>query len=357
MNTMSAMTTGQRDGSASDVLTDAPPVAMLDVLAARRRIAPWIRRTPCVSSSWLSDASGGDVRLKLECLQVAHSFKARGAFNAALILRDVRANDGGAGAAAGAPRLVTASTGGHGRALSTAARALGFSCVVFAPANAAATKLAAIRGLGADLRADAPNFDEAERRARAFADDDSQGAAYVSAYNDPRIVAATGTIALEILEEDPDIDTLIVPLGGGGLISGVALAAKTVRPEIRIVGVEPEHNAFFHTKRARGREAAVTLQPTLADALAGSTELDSITFPFVERLVDDLVLVSEAEIGAAIGDLAGHEHLVVEGAGATVAAALVAKRVDVRGKKVAAIVTGSNIDRARLATLLASEQR
>lgn len=324
----------------------AAPVSMLDVLAARRRIAPWIRRTPYIPSSWLSGASGADVRLKLECLQVAHSFKSRGAFNAALTLREEANGDR-------APRLVTASTGGHGRALSHASHALGFDCVVYAPSNAAPTKLDAIRALGADLRADAPDFDEAERRARAFAADDSNGAVYVSAYNDPRIVAATGSIALEILEDDPDIDVLLVPLGGGGLISGVALAAKAVRPDIRVIGVEPEHNAFFTTKRARGREATVPLKPTLADALAGSTELDSITFPFVERLVDDIVLVSEDAIGAAIGDLAATEHIVVEGAGATVAAALLSKRVDVRGRKVAAIVTGSNIDRARLATLIA----
>jgi threonine dehydratase len=323
------------------------PVTMVDVLAARRRIAPWIRRTPYITSSWLSNASGADVRLKLECLQVAHSFKSRGAFNAALTLREAQA-DG-----ARAPRLVTASTGGHGRALSHASHALGFECIVFVPSNAASTKLTAIRALGADLRADAPNFDEAERRARAFAAEARNGAEYVSAYNDPRIVAATGSVALEVLEDDPEIDVLLVPLGGGGLISGVALAAKAVRPNIRVIGVEPAHNAFFHTKRAHGREAAVPLQPTLADALAGSTELDSITFPFVERLVDDIVLVTEAAIGAAVADLAAHEHIVVEGAGATVAAAITSKRVDVAGKKVAAIVTGSNIDRARFAALMA----
>jgi threonine dehydratase len=316
-------------------------VDVLDVLKARQRIAPWIRRTPLASSSWLSAACGADVRLKLECLQVTHAFKARGAFNAALTLRDANL----------VPRLVTASSGNHGRALAYAAQALGLDCLVFAPADTPATKLNAIRACGAELCADARDYDEAERRAKAFAVEHQ--AAYISPYDDARIVAGTGTIGLEIIEDDPGVEVVLVPLGGGGLVGGIATALKAVRPGVRVIGVEAELNPAFHTIHARGRFEAIPTHATLADGLGGNVDPDSITLDLVERLVDDIVLVGERAIGAAISDLVAHEHLVVEGAGAVAVAALASDQVDVAGRSVAVIVSGGNIDRSRLATLLA----
>ena len=167
-----------------------------------------------------------------------------------------------------APRLVTASTGNHGRALATAARAAGLSCVVFAPAGTPATKQNAIRAAGAELRADFPGYDEAESAALAFAAAHA-GAVYVSRYNDPLIVAGTGTIGLEILDDYPDADTILVPVGGGGLISGIATAVKALRPQMRVIGVEAARNPAFNTIRAKGLDANIDIQPTLADALGG----------------------------------------------------------------------------------------
>jgi threonine dehydratase len=317
------------------------------VRAARERIAPYVRRTPFVASTWLSEFAGADVRLKLESLQVTQAFKARGAFNAALTIRERAGDRGGE-----APRLVTASTGNHGRALATAARATGLSCVVFAPAGTPATKQNAIRAAGADLRADYSGYDEAEAAALAFAAE--HGATYVSPYNSPLILAGTGTIALEILDDQPDLDVILVPIGGGGLIGGIATAIKAIRPAVRVVGVEAARNPVFHTMRTKGPDAALDIQPTLAEALGGNVEAESITIDVVQRLVDDIVLVDEDAIAAAIRALVENDRLVVEGAGAIAAAAIASKRVDVTGRKVAALVTGGNIDRAKLASLLAS---
>lgn len=325
-------------------------VDLAAVRAARERIAPYVRRTPLVASTWLSDLAGADVRLKLESLQVTQAFKARGAFNAALTIRARGGAHGGDRAAGAVPRLVTASTGNHGRALATAARAAGLSCVVFAPASTPPTKQNAIRAAGADLRAVYPGYDEAEADALAFAASD--GAVYVSPYNDPLIIAGTGTIGLEIHDEQPDIDTILVPIGGGGLISGIATAIKALRADVRVIGVEAARNPVFHTIRAKGRDATIDIRPTLADALGGNVEADSITIDIIHRLVDDIVLVDEDAIASAVGALVENDRVVSEGAGAIAAAAIASKRVDVTGRKVVALVTGGNIDRAKLASLL-----
>lgn len=320
------------------------------VRAARERIAPYVRRTPLVASTWLSELAAADIRLKLESLQVTQAFKARGAFNAALTIRQ-RANsgDGGGGEM---PRLVTASTGNHGRALATAARAAGLSCIVFAPSGTPATKQNAIRAAGAELRAAYPGYDEAEAAALAFAS--SNGAVYVSPYNDPLIVAATGTIGLEILDDYPNFDTILVPIGGGGLISGIATAVKALHSDVRVIGVEAARNPVFHTMRTKGPDATLDIQPTLADALGGNVEQGSITIDIVQRLVDEIVLVEEDAIAAAVGALVENDRVVTEGAGAIAAAAIASKRVDIAGRKVAVLVTGGNIDRAKLAALLST---
>ncbi len=324
-------------------------MTMQDVFATRRRIAPWVRRTPLVPSDWLSRETGAQVRIKLESLQVTNAFKSRGAFNIALSMRETRDTR---------PRLVTASSGNHGRALSHAARVLGFECVVFAPATTPAAKLDPIRQSGATLNVDSPTYDEAEAAAKQFAKDHAaDGSTFISAYNDERIIAATGTIAMEICEDDPAVDTILVPIGGGGLISGIAMAAKAMRPSMQVIGVEAAHNAFMHTARARGAMAMIDVQPTLADGIAGNNDLDSITFGYIQRFVDDIVLVSEEEIATAVRELAARDHLIVEGAGAVATAALLGGRIaNVSGRRVAVIASGSNIDLARLAPILASQR-
>ena len=316
---------------------------MIDVLRARQRIAPYVRRTPLVQSLWLSDAADARVSLKLESLQASNSFKLRGAFNA-VVARLERPE--------GAPRrLVTASAGNHGRALAAAAETFHLPLVVFTPADAPQSKLGAIRRHGADLRAAGRDYDDAERMAKAFARE--TGAEFISPYNDRDVVAGAATIALELFEDAPDLDTLVVPIGGGGLIGGVAQTARAIRPDVDVVGVEVEASCAFQTSVRAGRLVEIVPGETLADGLGGNPDPETITFDLIRRFVDRIVTVSEADLAAAVVGLVEHEHLVAEGAGAAATAAIAGRRIDVRGRQVAAIVTGGNIDRGRLAALLA----
>lgn len=317
---------------------------IVDVLRARKRIAPYVRPTPLVPSTWLSDLAGARVSLKLESLQRSHSFKSRGAFNA-VIARLERLGD--------APRqLVTASAGNHGRALAAAAELFRLPLIIFTPADAPLTKLAAISRHGAELRAIGRDYDDAERLARVLAAE--TGAEFISPYNDADVIAGAATVALEIFEDAADTDALVVPIGGGGLISGVATVAKATSPACEVVGVEVEASCAFQTSVRAGRLVEIVPAPTLADGLGGNPDPETITFAFVQRLVDRIVTVSEADLSAAIVGLVEAEHLVTEGAGAAATAAVVGRRVDLAGRNVVVIVSGSNIDRARLAALLRS---
>jgi threonine dehydratase len=318
---------------------------MIEILRARRRIAPYVRRTPLVYSDWLSAHTGARVSLKLESLQLSNSFKSRGAFNA-VIARLERPG--------GAPsQLVTASAGNHGRALAAAARTFHLPLVVFTPSDAPTSKLDAIRRDGADLRPDGRDYDEAERMAKAYAKE--HGAEFISPYNDADVIAGAGTVASEMFEDDPHLDTIIVPIGGGGLIGGVATAVRAIAPRCEIVGVEVEaSNAFQQSVRA-GALVEIVPGPTLADGLGGNPDPDTITFDLIQRLVDRIVTVSEGDLAAAITGLVESEHLIAEGAGAAATAALVGARVDERGRHVGVIVSGSNIDRTRLQSILGSD--
>jgi threonine dehydratase len=318
-------------------------MTLVDVLRARQRLAPYLRRTPLAASPWLSALSGARVSLKLESLQRSNSFKARGAFNA-VMARIER------GLPPAAP-LVTASSGNHGRALAEAAAAFGLPLVVFAPADTATTKVDAIRRLGAELRLDARDYDEAERLAKAFAA--SQGASFISPYNDADVIAGAATIALELFEDAPATAVILVPIGGGGLISGVAAAAKSLSPACEVVGVEAEASSPFQASLKAGRIVEIVPRETLADAVGGNVDPDTITFAFIRQFVDRLVTVSEEDLAAAIAGLVESEHLIAEGAGAAATAALVGRRVDIKGRQAVAILSGANIDRERLARILA----
>jgi threonine dehydratase len=314
---------------------------MIDVLRARKRIAPYVRRTPLTQSSWLSDLAGATVAIKPESLQVSHSFKARGAFNAVIARLERRHPP---------DKLVTASAGNHGRALAAAAKTFHLPLVVFTPADAPTTKLDAIRRDGADLRPDGRDYDDAERMAKAFAR--QTGAEFISPYSDPDVIAGAGTVAVEMFEDDAALDTLIVPIGGGGLISGVAMAAKAINPRCEVIGVEVAvSNAFQQSVRA-GKLVEIVAGASLADGLGGNPDPETITFAVIQRLVDRIVTVSEADLAAAIVGLVEAEHLIAEGAGAAATAALVGRHVDLRDRRAGVIVSGGNIDRARLAQIL-----
>jgi threonine dehydratase len=276
-------------------------------------------------------SDGADVYLKLETLQPAFSYKIRGAWNAVLAL-DVRGD---------ASALVTASAGNHGRALAHAARVSGRQLRVYVPSGAPRIKLDAIRAEGAEMHRCA-DYDEAERRARE--DARQTGATYISPYSHPDVIAGAGTVGLEIMEDLPGVTTIVVPIGGGGLVSGIAIAAR--ESAARIVGVEAEASCPFTRSLAEGRIVTVTVGPTLADGLAGNLDPDTITFDIIRRLVDRIVLVSEDEIRAAIQGLAIEERLIAEGAAATAVGALRAGRIDAGqpGQRIAIVLSGANID-------------
>jgi threonine dehydratase len=317
-------------------------VSIIAVLEARRRIAPHVRRTPLVRSPWLSRATGADVWLKLESQQRSNAFKVRGAFNAALHLAERGER----------PTLVTASAGNHGRALAEAAAATGMPCVVFTPSDAPRTKLDAIQAAGARLEASYPNYDAAEHAAKDYAA--SSGGCFVSAYTHPDVIAGGGTVGLEMIEDQPRLDVVLVPMGGGGLISGIGVALSQLAPGCRLIGVEAEASEAFGTARRHGRITAIDPQPTIADGLGGNLEPGAVTFDYVQRHVGEIVAVAEASIVGAIGDLAGHDHQIAEGAAAVGPAALAAGRIpDLAGRTVGVVLTGANIDRARLGRCLA----
>ncbi len=305
------------------------------ILAAKRRIDPFVLRTPLRRSAWLSRETGGDVHLKLESIQLTGSFKIRGAFNFA-----VRH-------AARSPRqpIVTASAGNHGRALAFTAAALGLHAVVHAPETAPAAKLGAIRELGAELRL-WPDYDAAEREAKRHAAE--AGLPYLSPFSHPDIVAGAGTVAVEVLEDLPDVDLIVVPVGGGGLVCGIGVATKAASRGIEVVGVEVEASHPFTTGIAAGRIVPIEVGPSLADGLVGNLDPDTITFDLARHVVDRFVLADEHTLQRAVRTLLAEEHLVAEGAAAVGVAALLARRLDVTGRKVAVIVTGSNIDREKL---------
>ena len=314
------------------------------VFAARQRIAPHIRRTPLVYSPWLSSQAGATVRLKLESLQVTNSFKARGAVNVAAARLEREAGD-----VERSRMLVTASAGNHGRAMAYACERLGLRLVVFTPKDAPRAKLDPIVRHGADLRADASTYEEAELLAKQFAA--AERVTYISPYSHPDVIAGAATIALEILEDWPEVETILVPVGGGGLVSGVALAVKAVSSRVQVVGVEAAASPAFSTSLAAGRITEVTVRPTMADGLAGNMDPDTITFDLIQRYVDRVVVSSERAIEDAVRGLMTHEHLVAEGAGAVAVAAL-AEGLRVKGRHIAVVLSGSNIDSARLGALL-----
>lgn len=309
-----------------------------DVLACRSRIASGIRTTPLVESHWLSTVAGADVRLKLESLQICNTFKARGALNA--LRRLVERHAGSA-----PPEVVTASAGNHGRGIAWAAERCGLRATIFTPRHAPRAKLDAISRHGAELRAVADTYEESERLALEHAV--ATGAVYVSPYNDDDVIAGAGTTAVEILEHWPDVEVVIAPVGGGGLISGVAVAAKGMKPTAQVIGAEAEASPAFTSARRAGRLVTVDVHPTIADGLAGNAEADTRTWPYVRDLVDQVVAVPESELRAGVRNLLAQEHLVAEGAGVAGVAALAAGLAP-RGRRTAIIVSGSNIDLARL---------
>src|SRR5262245_31370373 len=248
-------------------------------------------------------------------------------------------------------QLVTASAGNHGRGLAAAAEAFHLPLVVFTPHDAPSTKTSAIRRHGATLRADGRDYDHAELLAKAYAAD--TGAAFISPYSDADVVAGAATVALEIFEDAPHTDVVLVPIGGGGLISGIAAVAAEIGGPARVIGIELDVSHAFLTSLRAGRLVQIDAGASMAEGLGGNPDPDTITFAFIQRHVKEIATVSESDPQAAVVGLVDQEHLIVEPSGAAGVAALLGGRIDVRGASVAVVVTGSNVDRSRLTRLLA----
>jgi threonine dehydratase len=287
------------------------------------------------------------VFLKLETLQPTFSFKIRGALNAVM-----RLGESAQDRSSRVSGLVTASAGNHGRAMAHAARGAGIPLTVYVSEGAPRVKREAIRAAGARLEL-CHDYDEAERRAKAHGA--SGRALYISPYAHPDVIAGAGTVGVEILQDRPDVDTIVVPVGGGGLISGIAIAAKESARPVTIVGVEVEASSPFTASLAAGTLTEINVRETLADGLAGNLDSDTPTFDIVRRLVDRLVLAEEADLRRTIAAMAVDERIIVEGAGAAAVAAVQHRKIDLSGRTVAIVVSGANIDLEKFAGILSAE--
>jgi len=299
------------------------------VRRASERIAPTARHTPLEHSRWLSVEHGGDVFLKLECFQLTGSFKLRGALaKLSSLTEDERARG-----------VLTVSAGNHGLAVAHCCEVLGLNATIIVPESASTAKVEAIQRYPVTLIKRGAGYDEAEREARRM--ERESDATFVSPYNDPEVIAGQGTIGLEVLEDAPGLDAVVVPVGGGGLLAGVAVAVKALNPRIKVYGAEPLNSPTMTAALEAGRIIDVEEQETIADGCAGNIEPDSITFPIIQSLVDGMILVSEDSIRSAIARIAREDHVVIEGAAAVSVAAPGDARLE--RKSVAAIVSGRNI--------------
>lgn len=300
-----------------------------DVKHAQRRIASLARRTPLERSRWLSDQHKRDVFLKLECFQLTGSFKLRGAMSKLAAFTEEQRARG----------VLTVSAGNHGLAVAHCCEALDLHATIVVPESASRAKVEAIRRFPVTLIERGADYDAAERAAREM--ERESGAAFVSPYNDREVIAGQGTIALELFEDKPDLEAIIVPIGGGGLIAGVAIAAKSINPQIKVYGVEPLASPTMTAALEAGRIIEIKEDPTIADGCAGNIEPGSITFPLIQEFVDDVFLVSEESIQKAIVSVAREEHLIIEGSAALSIAAL--DHAGLESTNVCSIVSGRNI--------------
>jgi threonine dehydratase len=307
-----------------------PPAS--EVLAAAQRLRGVVERTPLVHSPALSRKAGADVHLKCEHRQRTGSFKIRGAYNALALLSDEARQRG----------VVASSAGNHGLGLAWAAKALGVRARIYLPATAPGVKRDGIAALGAEIDATQPDYDAAHRIAEEYARE--HGMTFVNPCAGDALLAGQGTVGLEILEELPRVATVISPVGGGGLVGGIAALLRPVAPGVRLVGVQSARTNAMAASLAAGRRVEVPTPPTLADGLAG--QIDDEGFAIGRAALDEIVTVTEQEIAAAIAWLS-HEHdMRVEGSGAVGVAALLHGRLR-PGAPAAVVVSGGNIDDAR----------
>jgi len=309
-----------------------PFVDLGEIERARAAIAGSVRTTPVNVSPSLSDLAGVPVYLKLEHTQLTGSFKLRGATNAVVSLSDEEKHRG----------VVGVSTGNHGRGLAYAAKAAGVRCIICMSRLVPQAKIDGIKAQGAEVRIVGNSQDEAQVEVDRLVGED--GMTMIPPFDHRKVIAGQGTLGLELLEQVPDVATVLVQLSGGGLISGVAAAIKAKRPDVRIIGISMERGAAMHACLKAGKPILVEELATLADSLGGGIGLENqLTFAMTRDLVDDVILVSEAEIAAAVRHIYWQERQIVEGSGSVGVAALLAGKIK-SARPVATILSGGNID-------------
>jgi threonine dehydratase len=310
------------------------------IRAAARRLIGKINETPVLQDEVLSNQLGANVYLKAECLQKSGSFKVRGAFNKISALTPQERARG----------VIAPSAGNHAQGVAMAAALDGIQATIVMPRFAPLTKVQATRNYGARVILEGYSFDDAALHAKELAA--QHGYTYVHAFNDPAVMAGQGTLGLEILEKLPDLDTVIVPIGGGGLIAGMATAIKHIKPSTRVIGVQAAGCAAVRPSLAAGEPVAVSVAQTIADGIAVKRPGD-LTLPIINHYVDEVLEVSDDEIARAIAHCASNARLVVEGAGAAGLAALIAAHVAFKpGERICAVLCGGNIDANLLARVL-----
>lgn len=326
------MKTEDRPGSVPAASPTAGEPTFTDILAARRVIERYLLRTPFYGSISLGGMLGLTLFIKYENHQPIGAFKVRGTLNKMLSLSAEERARG----------VVTASMGNHGQGVSYAANLLGVGATVVVPEKANPDKAEAMRNLGAEIVFHGDGFDEADAKARAL--EEEKGFVYFHAADDPKIIAGHGTTGLEMLEDVPDLDTIVVPIGAGGLISGVALAAKTINPGIEVIGVQAKNCAPYYQSRLDGRLVGVPSANTFAEGLACRQPMP-LPFTMIDRLVDEIIVASEEEMRRAVVLLLEKTHNLAEGAGAAGTAGVVRLHERLAGKRVGTILTGGNMNR------------
>ena len=314
-------------------------ISLADVVAARERVRGSIYCSPCPHSQMLSALTGQQVYLKLENLQMTGSFKERGALNRIALLTPEQVARG----------VVAASAGNHAQGVAYHATKRGIRALIVMPLATPLVKVTATRGFGAEVLLYGANYDEACEEATRLCK--AEGMTFIHPFDDAAVMAGQGTIGLELLEQVPQLEAVVVPIGGGGLIGGIACAIKESRPEIRVIGVQTSRLPSMLAARSAGHPVTVEPATTIADGIAVRRAGD-VTLPVVERYVDEIVTVDEDEIASAILVLLEREKTLAEGAGATALAALLQKKTSLTGAHTAVMVCGGNIDVTLLSRII-----
>lgn len=309
------------------------------IQSARQRLGDRVHHTPLLSATRLGARVGATLFHKCESLQKTGSFKVRGALNRLTQLNERERARG----------VVTVSAGNHAQALAWAARDAGVRCTVVMPEAASRAKVEASRGYGAEVVLHGTSSIQAFARAHELAEERSL--TVVHPFDDDEVMAGQGTVALEILDQLEEFDDIVVPIGGGGLIGGIAVAIKEQRPKVRVYGVEPTGAAVMRKSLDVGHPVRLDVVKTIADGLAAPMAGD-LTYPVVQRYVDDVVVVSDDEIMVAMRDLLLSSKLLVEGGGAAATAAVLSGKLPVAGRRVVTVLSGGNVDVSRIQEVL-----